>query len=67
MNRIQINVENCKGCGLCVEACRQEVIKISDQINTHGYYIARITNEEECISCANCAEVCPDIAIEVWR
>lgn len=67
MGKIRIDMERCKGCGLCVIACKEELINVGDKINSHGYHCAQIMNEEECIGCANCAEMCPDIAIEVWR
>lgn len=67
MGRIQIDIERCKGCGLCVTACQKELINIGEKINSHGYHTAQIHNEGECVGCANCAEMCPDVAIEVWR
>lgn len=67
MSRIQIDIERCKGCGLCITACQKELIKIGDNINSLGYHTVHIQNEESCVGCANCAEMCPDIAIGVWK
>lgn len=67
MGKLQIDIERCKGCGLCVAACQRNLMDISDRINSHGYHTVQITDEKECIGCANCAEMCPDVAIEVWR
>jgi len=67
MGKIQIDIERCKGCGLCVTVCKEELIYIGDRINSHGYHTAQINDEERCVGCANCAEMCPDVAIEVWR
>ena len=34
---VAVNVEECKGCKLCVEACPVNVLHLSDGFNTHGY------------------------------
>ncbi len=72
--RITIDKELCKGCGLCVEVCRQEQIEISDELNKKGYYPAKYKedgseaeNDRKCTGCALCAITCPDVAIEVYR
>ncbi len=57
----------CKGCGLCVDACPEEIIGISDRINRSGYRMPEITDQRDCISCGFCARVCPDVAIEIYR
>lgn len=67
MGMIRIDIERCKGCGLCVTACQKKLIKIGDSINSLGYHTAQINDEEKCTGCANCAEMCPDVAIEVWK
>ena len=67
MNKITIEIERCKGCCLCLEACPQNMIAVSDRPNAAGYYPARVTEDGECTACAICATVCPDCAIEVFR
>ena len=64
--KIVIDVETCKGCGLCVWACPQDCIVISSRSNTMGYFPAQ-TNNADCTGCALCALICPDVAIEVYR
>lgn len=59
--------ERCKGCGLCVEACPEDILYMSDKVNRQGYVTAQITDHEKCISCGFCALSCPDVAIEVFR
>ena len=56
----------CKGCELCIEACPQECLGLSDRLNPRGYrYIQLIA--DTCTGCINCALVCPDVAITVFR
>ncbi len=71
--RITIDRDLCKGCYLCISACPNELICISDRLNEKGYYPAEVVeatqnpDDKHCNGCALCALVCPDIAIEVYR
>ncbi|MBM4160483.1 MAG: 4Fe-4S dicluster domain-containing protein [Ignavibacteria bacterium] len=56
----------CKGCELCIEACPQESLGLSDKINLKGYRYAVLV-KDNCTGCVNCALVCPDAAIIVYR
>jgi formate hydrogenlyase subunit 6/NADH:ubiquinone oxidoreductase subunit I len=40
---------------------------ISDQKNEAGFRIAVCTAENTCTGCLACAQVCPDVAIEIIR
>ncbi len=64
--KITIDIEKCKGCGLCVAVCPKGSIVICEQSNSKGYCPARPTNGD-CTGCALCALVCPDAVIEVYR
>ena len=63
---IIINVEKCKGCEICVEACPEDVIAMSKEVNNKGYLYA-VKIEDTCTGCTNCALVCPDAVITVYR
>ena len=62
--RIIIDIERCKGCGLCITVCPKNGIAISKKSNKSGYFPAQPSNTD-CTGCAVCAIVCPDVAIEV--
>jgi 2-oxoglutarate ferredoxin oxidoreductase subunit delta len=63
---IVIDIEKCKGCELCVEACPEETLALADKINQKGYTYAVKVNDK-CTGCANCAIVCPEAIITVYR
>lgn len=65
MAGIVIDAEQCKGCGLCVEACPQQVIALGSGINARGQFFATAASPRRCIGCRSCAIACPDAAIEV--
>ena len=65
--RVEIHLEACKGCGLCVSFCPKDVLELASEVNSKGYRIARSRHPEDCTGCAICALVCPDIAIMVWQ
>lgn len=63
---VVFDIEKCKGCQVCMTACAQDVIAMSDEVNGKGYHYAQSINDA-CIGCANCAIVCPDAVITVYR
>lgn len=64
---IEVNELYCKGCGLCVEACPQDVLRLDmEHLTPKGYHPAQMI-EETCTGCGICAVVCPDAAITVYR
>ena len=64
--KITIDIERCKGCGLCVTVCPRNGIVISKRSNKNGYFPAQAANSD-CAGCANCAIICPEAIIEVCR
>jgi len=68
MGKVVINREYCKGCELCTTACALKLLKIGKEFNQSGYYAVEFSGDEDaCTGCALCAEMCPDVAIEVWK
>ncbi len=63
IGEIHIIENRCKGCGLCVEYCPREVLKMSDSFNQKGYHPPYVTEPPGCVACGFCEEVCPEFAI----
>ena len=64
--KVEIDIEKCKGCELCTIACKEHGLGLSTALNLKGYrYI--VANNELCNGCVNCALVCPDGVITVYR
>lgn len=56
----------CKGCELCIGACPQECLGLSNHLNIRGYRFVQLT-ADTCTGCINCALVCPDSVLTVYR
>ncbi len=56
---VHFKIEICKGCELCIVACPQESLGLSNKINLQGYRFAELI-KDNCTGCVNCAIVCPD-------
>lgn len=63
---IEVDIERCKGCEVCIDACPNDTIAMSKKVNSKGYHYMEVVNDT-CIGCANCAVVCPDGVITVYR
>jgi 2-oxoglutarate ferredoxin oxidoreductase subunit delta len=65
--QLRIDEEECKGCGLCIEACPPKVIGMSERMNHYGYRTALYAGAG-CTGCGICFMVCPEPgAITVLR
>jgi len=65
--QLHIHDEECKGCGLCIEACPPKVISMSERLNHYGYRTALYAGAG-CTGCGICFMVCPEPgAITVYR
>ena len=64
---LEIAVDRCKGCALCVDVCPKHVLELdSTIINPLGYHPVRLTDASSCTSCALCARICPDAVYTVF-
>jgi 2-oxoglutarate ferredoxin oxidoreductase subunit delta len=57
--KVEINAEECKGCGLCVEACPPKVLHLATRLNPYGYHPAEYQGSG-CTGCGICFYVCPE-------
>lgn len=57
--RIEISDEECKGCGLCIEACPPNVMRLSERLNSRGYHPAMYLGSG-CTGCGICFFACPE-------
>jgi 2-oxoglutarate ferredoxin oxidoreductase subunit delta len=68
MSRIVIDEGRCKGCALCTHVCPFDLVRIAEHFNAKGYQPAEFVDpRQQCTACANCATMCPDLAITVYR
>ena len=56
---VVIGIDECKGCGLCVQACPPRVLRLSAQLNRHGHHPVEYTGSG-CTACGICYYVCPE-------
>ncbi|MBI3470862.1 MAG: 4Fe-4S dicluster domain-containing protein [Candidatus Solibacter usitatus] len=56
---VRLSAEECKGCGLCVEACPPKVLRLADGLNRCGYHPVRYLNRG-CTGCGICFYACPE-------
>jgi len=61
-----IDVDRCKGCELCIDACKPAVLQMTaNSRNALGYLYPELT--PGCTACHACALICPDFVFQVWR
>ncbi|MCX8082847.1 MAG: 4Fe-4S binding protein [bacterium] len=66
---VNVKKERCKGCGLCIEVCKQKMFCISKLFNKMGYHYIEPEGEgkNSCNGCQRCVIICPDVAIEILK
>jgi 2-oxoglutarate ferredoxin oxidoreductase subunit delta len=83
MAKIVISQDKCKGCFLCMSFCPKGLIKKSAKLNKRGLNFVEFSRQDnlskggippkagdkliECIGCMQCAVICPDCCIEVYK
>ena len=67
MATVKVDIDRCKGCGLCILACPRKIMELSSELNAKGYHPARVSDPEKCVGCAACAIMCPDCVLTVEK
>ena len=62
---IVIDVEACKGCELCIEACPPGVLEMGRDVNSRGYRYPVLS--PGCTGCKACSQICPDFVFQVYK
>jgi len=58
--RVRINLDWCKGCGICVSFCPKGIL-VPEGLEQK----VKVTDESLCINCGMCEMHCPDFGIEI--
>jgi 2-oxoglutarate ferredoxin oxidoreductase subunit delta len=65
--KVTIDTQECKGCGLCVDACPPKCLMLKPGLNAYGVHPAGYSGEH-CTACGICFYACPEPgAITVYR
>ena len=68
VNKVTIDENVCKGCGLCTSVCPRKILQLDmGRLNIKGYHPSTMMAQEQCIACGMCAIMCPDSAITVEK
>ena len=59
LKQVHLNLDWCKGCGICAAFCPTNVLEIDDKDKV------KAARAEDCICCKLCELRCPDLAIDV--
>jgi len=61
-----IEAQTCKGCGLCVERCPMEALRLEDSPEANNKTgKASVIDPEKCIGCGVCSHKCPTQSISL--
>jgi len=65
---VEVTNDRCKGCGLCVEACPTNSLRLGEKLNRLGYHAAEYLPETGCTACGVCFYACPEpAAITIYQ
>lgn len=67
MAKVCITNDYCKSCGLCIDVCKKQVLQMGKITNSIGYEVVEAQEDKECVGCKQCAVMCPEGAIEVYK
>ena len=56
--RVEIAIDECKGCGRCIYACPVNALRKTNLVNAMGCVYVEYT--KGCIGCGSCFYTCPE-------
>jgi len=59
IKKVEVNAQECTGCGLCAETCPRKAINMSEVLNRFGVHPAEQTRAV-CSACGTCYYFCPE-------
>jgi 2-oxoglutarate ferredoxin oxidoreductase subunit delta len=63
---VVIDVDMCKGCDLCIDACPPQVLVMTKhEVNARGYRFPLLL--PGCTGCKACSQICPDFVFQVFK
>lgn len=64
---VDISIEECKGCGLCVDSCPPKCLHLAPELSPYGVHPAHYDGQG-CTGCGICFYCCPEPgAIVVYK
>jgi len=64
---VAVNSDECKSCGLCIEACPPKCLRFARALSAYGVHPAEYAGDK-CTGCGICFYCCPEPgAITVYR
>jgi len=64
---VVIELERCKGCDLCIDACRPGVLEMTvHDLNQQGFRYPLLV-DDGCTACRACAQIYPDFVFQVYK
>ena len=65
--QVAIDRKWCKGCGLCIDACKKGTLAFGTERSDRGYLMPAVTDINLCVGCMMCERICPDLCIAVTK
>ncbi len=63
----EFDIERCKGCELCIGACPEHILAMTEIYNSQGHRYPECIDPDKCTACTFCAIICPDLVVRVWK
>jgi len=64
MEKVRVDTDKCKGCYLCMDACKFGAIDYADGPNIRGIIPIQV-DQDKCKQCGSCYAMCPDLVFEI--